>query len=692
MDKKTDRATARRRSGSTKAITNKANAKARATEANANTHTVKADIDTRTGDTQAAKTVTKPSKRTYMNLKLSFQSVLQRLSTKNAKQGTAKTAIGDKNSNSKYIVCAVVISLISTLSLSYLLQKIIPAYNFLYVALFAAEIYGINYYLAKGKFQTKRERICYTVFCLLFSASLVLGTLLDHNISLGYKRLLATFIASLGTGMTLSNLLPPVTAWLSKFLAFQTPVRSKSDWKPFLLCTVILLLTWTPVFLAYYPGIFSYDVGFQLKALSTGELTTHHPLIHTLLLGLFYAPTGNFSNTINHNTGIAIFAIVQSAIFAFSLSYAILFLHRCKFNKIIIAITTAFFALSPAFSMLAISMTKDTLFVSFLVIAMTCIAYAVFARNIAFSKRNILLLIISIIGTCIFRNNGIYVAIPALICIAIYLWHTGTKKQAIAYASYIVTAILISLAIQGLLTSITNASKGSANEALSVPIQQISRTFTKDSDQLNSKEKNSITALLPDVKLYNSALSDPGKSTSKIPQNMGKFVRLYIELLPSNFNRYIEGFLLLNKGYWDMNDLSYMYINSYLLKNTWRELGVTTKTKLPILKHRYDGLFTNNRYSKIRAGFTQIPILSTVLSPALYLWIALAAILYAFAKRRYYALVILAPITILLATMLLGPCVHIRYMLPIIALAPIIIACTFGDIKVVNDYHGVHNG
>ena len=51
---------------------------------------------------------------------------------------------------------------------------------------------------------------------------------------------------------------------------------------------LIILITWLPCFLAYFPGIYSYDGEPQLIQYTSGKLDNHHPIIHTLILGKCY--------------------------------------------------------------------------------------------------------------------------------------------------------------------------------------------------------------------------------------------------------------------------------------------------------------------------------------------------------------------------------------------------------------------
>ena len=54
----------------------------------------------------------------------------------------------------------------------------------------------------------------------------------------------------------------------------------------------IIILLWIPILLAYYPGIWAYDVFNQMPHISKeystfNYISTHHPITHTLFLELF---------------------------------------------------------------------------------------------------------------------------------------------------------------------------------------------------------------------------------------------------------------------------------------------------------------------------------------------------------------------------------------------------------------------
>ena len=65
------------------------------------------------------------------------------------------------------------------------------------------------------------------------------------------------------------------------FIAYSFPVR-----RFYRFCFAVLFLSWVPVLLASWPGIFSYDCGWQLAAVADHAWTAHHPILHTVMLWL----------------------------------------------------------------------------------------------------------------------------------------------------------------------------------------------------------------------------------------------------------------------------------------------------------------------------------------------------------------------------------------------------------------------
>ncbi len=81
-----------------------------------------------------------------------------------------------------------------------------------------------------------------------------------------------------------------------------------------------MLLCWLPGYLAYYPGICSYDMPIQVGQIVSGNYGTHHPLAHTLLVGAFMKLGGALGDV---NTGIALYTAFQMLCLALTFAVGI---------------------------------------------------------------------------------------------------------------------------------------------------------------------------------------------------------------------------------------------------------------------------------------------------------------------------------------------------------------------------------
>ena len=90
--------------------------------------------------------------------------------------------------------------------------------------------------------------------------------------------------------------------------------------KNYLFLFGIFLLVLLPSYLALFPGIVTVDGLAQLYMAFNNTFTAHHPLIHTLLLNLFYS-FGNLFN--NPNLGIALLSFLQMSLLALAFTYTI---------------------------------------------------------------------------------------------------------------------------------------------------------------------------------------------------------------------------------------------------------------------------------------------------------------------------------------------------------------------------------
>ena len=425
----------------------------------------------------------------------------------------------------------------------------------------------------------------------------------------------------------------------------------------FIINMLILLFFWGIIFLAYYPGIFSYDVMTQLEMSYKGYYT-HHPLAHTLFINSFYYLGKKVLNNIEF--GIAIATIIQMVFLATCISNLNLFLHSIKVKKKIIYMCALFCALNPIYQMMSISHTKDVAFAGFLLNIIVCLLDFIINKKI-----NKILFIISVVGFIIFRNQGIYIVVLFSIILIF-------NKKMYTFLKNIIIALGIAIISLFILKKSLNAGEGSRIEMLSVPIQGISRIYKKYKNSLDIEVKEDIEKLFKGVDNYDPFISDPVKQT--MSHDMSLFFKVFKSTFIKYPYEYFEAYMLLNIGYYYIYDKNIANIYASEEKSNYRSdkglfitdtkegFGVKSKSYISPIEKLYEYLFTENKY------YENI-ILKTILSSALYLYIFIFSFIIILIKKDYILYYPYIFVILFLLTMSLGPCSLVRYAFPYIVVS-----------------------
>lgn len=172
----------------------------------------------------------------------------------------------------------------------------------------------------------------------------------DGHIHLGYALLTAALLVW------------PIAALLSVLLergytrSMRQEKRFRTGW-----AFLFILACYVPMFGVAFPGSFAYDVPYQLRQVVTGAYSTHHPLLHTLLLGGLLQLGRALGNM---DIGAAIYTAVQMGLLAgcFALTCGSI-ARQCGERAAKRA--AVFFALYPLHMVMAVNATKDVLFGGF---------------------------------------------------------------------------------------------------------------------------------------------------------------------------------------------------------------------------------------------------------------------------------------------------------------------------------------
>ena len=250
--------------------------------------------------------------------------------------------------------------------------------------------------------------------------------------------------------------------------------QGEKRWNTFsgwFLPSALIFVMYLPVFLAVYPGFFVYDAQDELMQVVTRSFSTHHPLVHVLMLGgiiqLVHKLTGSY------NAGIACYTVFQMLVMAGIFGWCIRKLEKWGVGKGYRILTTLYFGLCPVLVMFSLCSAKDGLFAGMLLI-MTILLTELFKAPEEFWKQKgkLLLLLAASLGMMLLRHNGFYAFAVFSVLTVIYL-KKDRKKAALYFGGILATYLVVSAGLTGIL----RADASENQEMLTVPISQMARVY-----------------------------------------------------------------------------------------------------------------------------------------------------------------------------------------------------------------------
>lgn len=432
----------------------------------------------------------------------------------------------------------------------------------------------------------------------------------------------------------------------------------------------LILLCWLPVFLAYYPSVFSYDAESQMYQVISGNYSTHHPLLHTLFMGLFLKIGGAIGS---YTAGMAMHSVVQMMLMAAAFASALRYLYHKRTAAIGRIILAVFFALLPTNSVLSISTTKDVLFAAFVLLYTLEIWKCINGEGKWY--KTVILAVLMLL----FRNNAVYALLAQL---PITFFILLKKKSGICkkYLAVTMLGIVLFVILAAALKTTLKAENGSPREMLSVPLQQMARTRMLHDAELSRMDREEQEKYLSGEWIaiaYNPHLADPIKSKANIRENPKGFVKAWMKLGLAYPQEYVDAFLDNSVGYWFLEDESHSCIYGIGTASGFGYLSTDTRgmpvgyeiipnSLLPGVRAKMEHIVSDNAYRKL-------PVLSVVFAPAFYWWMLVLYMSKELYEKKYEKLIPVGFLIMYYMTLLLSPTVLIRYMYPFVVTVPVLV-------------------
>lgn len=441
--------------------------------------------------------------------------------------------------------------------------------------------------------------------------------------------------------------------------------NARSTIKVVLCITAILFICQIPFFLAFYPGICTYDLPTQVEQYNTGDFYANHPLVHTLYLGIIKDIVGE------PNRGYAVTNIIQMIVLDMIVAYMIVWIDDKIDKKWVRNLLVIIYAINPIMIFMSMSATKDTLFTAFFVLTV------ILTMRIIDNNKRILFIAmaLSTVMMMLFRNNAIYAYVPAFIITLLLI-----KKNRRLFLSIMLCAgvsLILYFGINRLLVKSLDATPTSIKEMMSIPAQSDGRIYLLSNDE---DDKNTVLEYISQPAKYERYISDPMKSRLSFDVFDSKCKHFLLDsaiLALKNPICFIDSTMLLIQGYWDILDSPYQYERYFLAPYSYKADAVLD-SKIIWLRDICQKYLYNTTL------FKNSPVI-ILLNNAIYIWV----IIYCLARGIFEKDTSKVVLTVLplcyLMTLLLGPAAITRYAFPFILLAPVSLIYALSEQRVTEE-------
>ena len=277
--------------------------------------------------------------------------------------------------------------------------------------------------------------------------------------------------------------------WNGRVRLVQSPISvedalSRHPHRVRAVATLVVMVLWIPAFACVWPGDYTSDAPMQVTYyLNDGFIDLHWPAAHTLvLLAFFKAGLALFGS---YDAGLTAFCLAQGLLCAFALVYAA---ERCAAwgaPRAFMAVVLLLVALNPVVQTYVFATTKDSLFMPFFALGVACLVGMVRAsrgERRGVPAGTIALLAVALVGMCLMRKQALYVVVVALPFIILAL--AGARPRAVPVGVVVLTVVVTTVFSPGV-EVVFPVHEDSAREMLSLPSQQVVRTYMLDYDSLS---------------------------------------------------------------------------------------------------------------------------------------------------------------------------------------------------------------
>lgn len=535
--------------------------------------------------------------------------------------------------------------------------------SILAVFLWLLLLYTVHQSLRTIDIQDQRGWIIAGIFSFLFTLAMLFGVRLDTTGNIPFKDW-KMWIALPVLTCLFTVYVRKLWSLLRSFDQCRPSLDPNADYKQTNILTFLfLLLCWLPVLLAVYPGFFVYDAQDEWVQVASRTFSTHHPLVHVLMLGGIICAIHKLTGS--YNLGIACYIVFQMLLVSSVFTYFLSYMRKHRYHKALRIASLIYFAFFPVIVMFTLCSSKDALFAAALLLLLLSLMDMADSKTFFTSWKKIAFFILCSMMMMLLRRNGVYAFLLLIPFLMLY-----QKKHLKKLYLLIVTALLSYFMINSGLAALLHADNTERQEILTVPIQQLARTYQFDRDAFTDEDIEILHEILPEeaLALYRPKLSDPVKiqfQNDAYTANPSRYIRLWLRIGIRKPFTYINAWLVNSYGFWYPDTVVNVYEGNSVFTFTYQDSSYfgyevenpgTRDSKLPWLNEVY-------RKLSLEISKENIPIYSMLYSMGGLFWLIAFTLSYVLSIKKYHLAIPCLMVLFVWMTVLLGPTYLPRYVL-----------------------------
>lgn len=510
------------------------------------------------------------------------------------------------------------------------------------------------------------------VFSFLLSASFLIGGKAAGTSSRLYSPGILCFFAMVVAFFFFTSWLGGLILRHPINLTGKTTLKPRTVW---LVCTLLLFVSWIPCLFVYYPGSVSADsLACVVRAVGKAGLSNQQPVLYILMMRPFFQFALSIGKSMNFGT--ALFLLLQAASTAVLLGYFPCWLAKKGYPLWTVCLTMAYFMLDPVFPMYSVTMWKDVPFSALLAVYVLNVLDILQSKGEWLgNKRSFVWFLLLNVLIAFMRNNGYYIIFVTLIALAI-VYRKNWKRLVPAFLAILVIVPVV----QGPVYNVCGIRQSPFAESVGIPLQQIGRTVAKGG-KLTPEQSEFLNHVIPldeMKKTYKSNTADGIKFNTKfnnvfLEKNKGQFLKVWLQMMGPNIRYYGEAWALETLGYWHVGTTNWVLFYG-IGENYGAQLSGLSMSNLWNLENNRDSI--QQAFDNLQKN---VPVLSLLVNIGFLFWAAVFSAMLLAVQKKGKLLLAYLPLLVLWGVLMLATptSCEFRYMFTFAIVFPAMIVLAF---------------